>query len=305
MNGKRIVMDRIASVLFILHPSKNESWPDCGSVATLFRAHLGESLMLKGKTALVTGSSQGIGLGIAKALLHAGARVVLTSERPRETVPELDEALKHFGTHYVQADLLRDGESERLVAEAWQQLGSIDVLVNNLGTWREPAFLELNRGHFDFLFHLNVWSAIEVTQAVVKRAIAAKRGGRILFTTSLNGSRSEPQHTLYDASKGAINALTRQLAIELAPHGFTTAAVAPGLVETPLTDFGLRSDPAARQAILDQIPIRKIATVEDVACWFVFLASDAASYATGTIINVDGGLDAQQMPSRPIGANER
>lgn len=261
--------------------------------------------MLKGKTALVTGSSQGIGLGIAKALLHAGARVVLTSERPREAVPELDEALKHFGTHYVHADLLKDGESDRLVAEAWRQLGSIDVLVNNLGTWREPAFLELTRDHFDFIFHLNVWSAIAATQAVVKRAIAAKRGGRILFTTSLNGSRSEPQHTLYDASKGAINALTRQLAIELAPHGFTTAAVAPGLVETPLTDFGLRSEPAARQAILDQIPIRKIATVDDVACWFAFLASDAASYATGTIINVDGGLDAQQMPSRPIGANER
>jgi NAD(P)-dependent dehydrogenase (short-subunit alcohol dehydrogenase family) len=179
------------------------------------------------------------------------------------------------------------------------------VLVNNVGTWREPHFLELKREQFDFIFHLNVWSAIAVTQAVVKRAIAAKRGGRILFTTSLNGSRSEPQHTLYDSSKGAVNALTRQLAIELAPYGFTTAAVAPGFVETPLTDFGLRSDPAARQVILDQIPIRKMAAVEDIAGWFAFLASDAASYATGTIINVDGGLDAQQMPSRPIGSNER
>ena len=127
----------------------------------------------------------------------------------------------------------------------------------------------------------------------------------MIFTTSLNGSRSEPQHTLYDASKGAINALTRQLAIELAPHGFTTAAVAPGLVETPLTDYGLRSDPAARQAILEQIPIRRIATVDDIAGWFVFLASDAASYSTGAIINVDGGLDAQQMALRPIGQQER
>ncbi len=81
-----------------------------------------------------------------------------------------------------------------------------------------------------------------MTREVVKRAIAAKRGGRVLFTTSLNASRSEPQHTLYDASKGAINALTRQLAIELAPHGFTTAAVAPGLVETPLTDFGFAQE---------------------------------------------------------------
>jgi NAD(P)-dependent dehydrogenase (short-subunit alcohol dehydrogenase family) len=138
---------------------------------------------------------------------------------------------------------------------------------------------------------------IAITKEVVSRNRQAKVGGRILFTTSLNGSRSEPQHTLYDASKGAVNALTRQLAIELAPYGFTTAAVAPGLVETPMTDFGLASEPAARQAIIDQIPVRKIATVEDVAGWYVFLASDEARYATGTVIAVDGGLDAQQMIS--------
>src|SRR5687768_4541092 len=118
--------------------------------------------MLKGKTALVTGSSQGIGLGIAKAYVQAGARVVTTSERPGEMVE---------GAHYIQADLLNDGEAERLVGEAWQRLGSIDVLVNNLGTWREPNFLELTRAQFDFIFHLNVWSAVAVSQAVVKRAI--------------------------------------------------------------------------------------------------------------------------------------
>jgi NAD(P)-dependent dehydrogenase (short-subunit alcohol dehydrogenase family) len=260
--------------------------------------------MLLGKTALVTGSSQGIGLGVAKAFLEAGARVVLTSDRPLDACAEVRELLKRPEARYVPSDLLRDGEIERLVAAAWQQLGSIDVLVNNVGTWNEPAFLEITRNEFDFIFHLNVWSAIAVTREVVKRGVAAKRGGRILFTSSLNGSRSEPQHTLYDASKGAVNALTRQLAVELAPLGFTTAAVAPGFVETPLTDFGLRSDPLTRQVILDQIPLRKIATVEDVAGWFVFLASDQARYATGTIITVDGGLDAQQMSSRPIGAAE-
>jgi len=126
-----------------------------------------------------------------------------------------------------------------------------------------------------------------------------------LFSTSLNGSRSEPAHTLYDASKGAIDALTRQLAVELAPLGFTTAAVAPGLVETPLTDFGLKSDPAARAEVERQIPVGRIATVEDVAGWYVFLASDAARYATGVVIPVDGGLNAQQMPSRPITEAER
>src|SRR5947208_14702208 len=153
---------------------------------------------------------------------------------------------------------------------------------------------------FDFIFHLNVWVAIALTREVVRRASAAGRGGRILFTSSLNGSRSEPLHTLYDASKGAVNALTRQLAVELAPLGFTTAAVAPGLGQTPPTDFGLKASPDERRAVIEQIPLRRIATVEDVAGWYVVLASDAASYSTGSVITVDGGLDAQQMAVRPM-----
>ena len=250
-------------------------------------------MRLRGKSVLITGSSRGIGLAIGKAMAAEGAQVVLTSEAPLEMCEEVQELLTKYpdSTHYSQSDLTQDGAA--------------DELVNNLGTFREPPLLQLTRRDFDFLFHINVWSAIAMTQAVVKRATAAGQGGRILFTTSLNGSRSEPAHTLYDASKGAINALTRQLAIELAPLGFTTAAVAPGLVETPLTDFGMRSDPVARAAIIEQIPIRRIATVEDIAGWFVFLASDAANYATGIVIPVDGGLDAQQMALRPITANER
>jgi len=262
--------------------------------------------MLRRKRALITGSSQGIGLAVGRAFAAAGASVVLTSERPAEACPELLAVLaEHSSIRYVAANLLHEGEAERLVEEAWALLGGVDVLVNNLGTFREPGFLDVTRREFDFIFHLNVWAAIATTQAMVKRAVAANHGGRILFSTSLNGSRSEPQHTLYDASKGAVNALTRQLAIELAPLGFTTAAIAPGLVETPLTDFGLRSDPASRQAIVEQIPIRRIATVEDLAGWYVFLASDAAAYSTGSIFTVDGGLDAQQMAVRPVTEEEK
>jgi glucose 1-dehydrogenase len=262
--------------------------------------------MLDGKTALVTGSSQGIGFGVARAFAANGAAVVLTSERPARHFPAVEQLLAEYpACRYIEADLIRDGEPERLAGEAWDALGRIDVLVNNLGTYREPPLLQLTRDQFDFIFRLNVWTGIAVTREVVWRAAAARRGGRILFTTSLNGSRSEPQHTLYDASKGAVNALTRQLAVELAPLGFTTAAVAPGLVETPLTDFGLRSSPTERQAVIDQIPVRRIATVDDIVGWYVFLASDAASYATGTIIAVDGGLDAQQMPVRPVTEAER
>ena len=262
--------------------------------------------MLKGKTALITGSSQGIGLGVAQAFAASGAKVVVTSEKALAKCPDVQRLLSDYEhTRYVQADLLADGEPERLVAEAWAAFGSLDVLVNNLGTYKEPPLDQITRDHFDFIFRLNVWVPVAITREVVRRARAAKRGGRILFSTSLNATRSEPLHTLYDASKGAVNALARQLAVELAPHGFTTAAVAPGLVETPLTDFGLKSSPAEREAVIAQIPIRRIATVDDVAWWYVFLASDRASYSTGSVFTVDGGLDAQQMAVRPVTEAER
>ena len=262
--------------------------------------------MLSGKSALVTGSSQGIGLGVGQAFAASGAKVVVTSEKPLKSCPEVQRLLSDYEhTRYVQADLLRDGEPERLVAEAWAAFGGLDVLVNNVGTYKEPPLNEISREHFDFIFRLNVWVSVALSREFVRRAVAAKRGGRILFSSSLNATRSEPLHTLYDASKGAVNALCRQLAVELAPHGFTTAAIAPGLVETPLTDFGLKSTPIEREAITAQIPVRRIATVDDVAWWYVFLASDRASYSTGSIFNVDGGLDAQQMTLRPVTAAER
>ena len=262
-------------------------------------------MLLNGKKALVTGSSRGIGLGVAETFLQHGATVVLSSKRPAVECVDAANVLRHPKAHYVQADQSQPGESERLVAAAWEKIGGLDVLVNNVGTFREPAFLDLKRSDFDFIFAVNVWSALAASLEFARRGVAAGRGGRILFSTSLNGTRSEPGHTLYDASKGAINALTRQLALELAPHGFSTVAIAPGLVETPLTDMGLRSDPAARRTIEEQIPLRRIATVADIAMWYVFLASDAASYATGTVVTVDGGLDAQQMALRPIAEGER
>jgi len=228
--------------------------------------------MLSGKRALITGANQGLGLAIASAYLDAGAKVVLSSEKPVSEAPGVQEILGRslHRTHYIQGDFSKPGEAERVVAEACDTWGGLEILVHNVGTFHEPAFAELMKSHFDFMFQWNVWSAIEATQAWVKRS---DNGGRILFTSSMNGNRSEMGHTIYDASTGALNALVRQLAIELAPIGFTTAAVS-----------GLKS----------------MAMVEQLAGWLVFLGSDAARDATGIVIPLDGGLDAQQMGVRQI-----
>ena len=148
--------------------------------------------MLAGKSALVTGSSQGIGLGFAQAFAASGAKVILTSEKPLASCPEVSRLLSDYEhTRYIQADLLADGEPERLVAEAWAAFAGIDVLVNNLGVYKEPPLAEITREHFDLVFRLNVWVPVSITREIVRKAASEKRGGRIHFSTSHNGSRSE------------------------------------------------------------------------------------------------------------------
>src|SRR5262245_44447053 len=128
--------------------------------------------MLSGKRALITGASQGIGLAIAKAYLEAGAKVVLTSEKRLDAAPDVQTLLERspHRTGYIIADMSKDGEPERVVAEACDVWNGLDILVNNVGTFREAPLLELTRSHFDSIFHLNVWSALAATKAWVKQS---------------------------------------------------------------------------------------------------------------------------------------
>src|ERR1700761_5061336 len=133
--------------------------------------------MLNGKSALITGSSQGIGLGVAQAFAASGAKVVVTSEKSLAKCPDVQRLLSDYEyTRYVQADLLADGEPERLVAEAWAAFGSVDGLGNNPGPYKEPPLDQITRDHFDFVFRLNAWVPVALTREVVRRARAVRRG---------------------------------------------------------------------------------------------------------------------------------
>ncbi len=277
---------------------------------------------LANKTALITGSSRGIGLAAAEEYVKQGAEVIVSSEQTLDKAIEkvsgtptadlrnaevnrLINLLNTGKAHYVQADISEPNGIEKLITEAWKKLKTIDILVNNAGIYNEPSFLDISWENFLKVFKINFWAPLKLAQEFVRKRIdeGKGKGGRLLFTTSINAERSEPQHTLYDASKAALGGLIRQLSVELAPQKFTTMGIAAGLHETNATDYGLRSDPAAREAINSQIPLG-IGSAQDVGPWLAFAGSDAARYATGTIINVDGGISPLQLPVRPITAAE-
>ena len=272
------------------------------------------------KTALITGSSRGIGLAAAEEYVRQGAEVVITSEQTLEKATEkesgtataelqnkeVDRLIQLLSTgkaHYVQADISEDSGRDELIKFAWDKLKTVDILVNNAGIFKEPSFLEIGWENFLKVFKINFWAPFRLAQEFVRKRISEGKGGWLPFTTSINAERSERQHALYDTSKAAINGLVRQLAVELAPQGFTTMGVAAGLHETYATDYGFQSDPDTRKTMNDQIPLG-IGSAKDVGTWLAFAGSDAARYATGTIVNVDGGITPLQLPTRPITAAE-
>ena len=249
-----------------------------------------KAFSLDGHAALVTGSSQGLGLAMALGLREAGARVVfhgLQNERP-EAVPA--EA------PYVSANLLDTNGAEQLMAQAFEQEPGIDTLICNAGSFFDVPPLEMTRELWDKTFQLNAGASFFVAQAFAKRLVAAKRPGSIVVVSSTNGFQGEADSVAYDASKGALVMMTRSLAVSLADHGIRVNGIAPGLIRTPLTSVW--TDSRANDLLLHyekKILLRRIGNPEDVAGAAVFLSSPAASYITGEIIVVDGGLTTCQI----------
>lgn len=241
---------------------------------------------LADRAALVTGSSQGIGLAIATGLGEAGARVVFHG-----LLAQMDT-----DAPYISADLTQPDGPAQLIAAAFTAEPRLDTLVGNAGSFFDVPFLEMTRELWAKTMQLNVTATAFVAQEFARRLVAEKRGGSIVITTSTNGVQAEADSVAYDTSKGALVMLIRTLAVSLAPHGIRVNGIAPGLIKTPLNAAWLESRGSDLPRHYEKkILLGRIGTPEDCAGAAVFLCSAAASYITGEIITIDGGLTVAQV----------
>lgn len=247
---------------------------------------------LTGRTALVTGGGRGIGRHVALGLAEAGADVAVAS-RKQAHCEATAEHVRSLGRRAwaLAVDLAEPASIDALAERALAELGRLDVLVNNAGViWGAPT-LEYPMEGWDRVFQVNVRGLWQLSQRVA-RHMAERGGGVILHVSSISGFRGSLEEKepaiAYNAAKGAVNTLTKDMAVKLAPHGIRVNSIAPGAFDTSMLDY-VRDDEAKLRAFLDQIPLRRAGGEDDVKGAAVFLASDAAAYVTGHNLVVDGG----------------
>jgi NAD(P)-dependent dehydrogenase (short-subunit alcohol dehydrogenase family) len=241
---------------------------------------------LEGRTAIVTGASSGIGVAVAQAMSAAGARVVLVGRDSGR----LAQCAAGCGEHrVVAADLAEDGAPALVVAAAVEAFGGIDSIVHCAGIFWPKPLGDAPLEDFDVQWRVNVRAPYALTQAALPHL---KRDSSVIFVSSIAGQVAFPNSAAYCATKGAIEQLTKALAVELAPAGIRVNAIAPGNIRTPMNEELLRSR-EYEQMYLDNTPYGRVGVVEDIAPLAVFLASDGASYIHGESILVDGGWAAR------------
>ncbi len=241
---------------------------------------------LEGRTALVTGASRGIGAAIARALDRAGARVALVA-RDRDALDAVAARLTNDPV-VLTADLAEPDVPARLVAEVCDRLGGIDVLVNNAAVAARAPTEQLDAALVDRLYAVNVRAPLLLIAALIP-SMVERGSGVIISLSSVSAVVGTPRRAAYAATKGAIDAATRSLAIELGPHGIRVNSVAPGVVDTEMWARN-KAIPGVVGQIEALTPLRRWSTPDDVADVVVFLASDAARFVTGETMSVDGGM---------------
>ena len=246
---------------------------------------------LSGKVAIVTGSATGIGQAIATRLGTEGAQVVIDYRSHQDGAEETRKQIESAGSKaiIVQADVSKLADVQRLVDEAWKQLGSCDILVNNAGIEKSADFWDVTEQDYDAVLDVNLKGPFFLAQAFVRPLRDAKRPGRIINISSVHEDMAFPHFSTYCMSKGGMRMLTRDLAVELGPLGITINNIAPGAIMTPINKK-LLDDKPRLNALLKNIPLGRMGSPEDVATLASFLASDDAAYITGSTYIIDGGL---------------
>jgi len=239
---------------------------------------------LSDKTALVTGATGGIGGAVAKALHARGATVAISGTR-REALDALAAELGDR-VHVIPANLSDKDSVEALVPAAEAAMGSLDILVNNAGVTRDGLFMRMKDEDWDLVIRVNLEGAFRLCRAAVK-GMMKRRTGRIISITSIVGVTGNPGQGNYAASKAGLIGMSKSLAAEVASRGITVNFIAPGFIETPMTDV---LNDKQRETILGNVPAGRLGTPEEIAAAVVYLASAEASYVTGQTLHVNGGM---------------
>ncbi len=243
---------------------------------------------LSGKTAVVTGASKGIGAGIARAFAKEGANIVVNYARGKQDAEKVSVDIQSAGgkSITVQADVSKKADVDKLFAEAKKAFGKVDILVNNAGVYEFAPIEEITEDSYRRQFDLNVLGTLLSTQAAVK---AMNGGGSIINLSSVVSLTPPPSGSVYSATKGAVDVITRSLAQELGPRNIRVNSLAPGLVETEGTRAAGTSEGEFKNYALSRTPLGRVGEPEDIAKVAVFLASDDSGWMTGEVLPVGGG----------------
>ncbi|WP_019669840.1 3-oxoacyl-[acyl-carrier-protein] reductase [Eudoraea adriatica] len=244
--------------------------------------------LLDGKNVIITGASRGIGMGIASIFAEHGANVAFTFSSSEAPALELEKELNSMG---VKAKAYKSNaasfkDSEDLIASVLEDFGGIDILINNAGITRDKLLMRMGEEDFDTVIEVNLKSVFNMTKAV-QRTMLKQRKGSIINMSSVVGVKGNAGQANYAASKAGIIGFTKSVALELGSRNIRCNAIAPGFIETEMTD---KLDEKTVEGWREAIPLKRGGSPEDVANACLFLASDLSSYITGQVINVDGGM---------------
>jgi 3-oxoacyl-[acyl-carrier protein] reductase len=245
-------------------------------------------MLLKGKNAIITGASRGIGKGIATMFAQNGANVAFTYSSSSDAAKSLEKELKSYGTNIksYQSNAASFDDSQKLIDNILEDFGSIDILINNAGITKDNLLMRMQESDFDIVIDINLKSVFNMTKAVQKTMLKQKKGS-IINMSSVVGVKGNAGQSNYAASKAGIIGFSKSIALELGSRNIRCNVVAPGFIETEMT-AKLNEDTVNEWR--KGIPLRRGGTPQDIANTCTWLASDLSSYVTGQVINVDGGM---------------